>query len=107
MLRDRSFYTYPPWSVCPLVSQSVGKNVKILKIFPELYMASAMLVVNITPLSLRDAFKKKPYLRTLSQLGLTPPLHSHFGTSTIGTFELGFRPPPTYKNLGHIDKNFG
>ena len=54
----------------------------------------------------RDAFKKKkkPYLRTLSQLGLTPPLLSHFGTSTIGTFELGFGPPPTYKNLGHIDK---
>ena len=49
--------------------------------------------------------KKKPYLRTLSQLGLTPPLLSHFGTSTIGTFELGFGPPPTYKNLGHIDKN--
>ena len=56
----------------------------------------------------RDAFKKKkPYLRTLSQLGLTPPLHSHFGTSTIGTFELGFGPPPTYKNLGHINKKFG
>ena len=55
---------------------------------------------------IRDALKK-PYLRTLSQLGLTPPLPSHFGTSTIGTFELGFGPPPTYKNLGHIDKNFG
>ena len=50
--------------------------------------------------------KKKTYLRTLSQLGLTPPLHSQFGTSTIGTFELGFGPPPTYQNLGRIDKNF-
>ena len=48
---------------------------------------------------LRDAFKKKKkktYLRTLSQLGLTPPPPSHFGTSTIGTFELGFGPPPNY-----------
>ena len=35
------------------------------------------------------------------------PLHSHIGTSTIGTFELGFGPPPTYQNLGRIDKNFG
>ena len=29
---------------------------------------------------------KKPYLRTLSQLGPTPLLHSHFGISKIGTF---------------------
>ena len=51
---------YLPSLVGLSVSQSVcRKNVKILKIFPELYMASAMLVVNITPLSLRDAFKKK------------------------------------------------
>ena len=35
------------------------------------------------------------------------PLHSHFGTSTFGTFELGFGPPPTYQNLGRNDKNFG
>ena len=49
----------------------------------------------------------KKTLRTLSQLGLTPPLLSHFGTSTIGTFELGFGPTPTYKNFGHINKKFG
>ena len=44
-------------------------------------------------LFLRDALKN-PDLRTLSQLGLT---HSHFGTSTIGSFELGFGPPPIFK----------
>ena len=28
----------------------------------------------------------------------TPPLPSHFGTSIIGTFELGFGPPPTFRD---------
>ena len=49
----------------------------------------------------KGCLQKKPYLRPLSQLGLTPPLHSHFGTSRIGTFVFGFGPPPTYQNLGH------
>ena len=50
---------------------------------------------------------KKTVLKDIVLIRPDTPLHSRFGTSAIGTFELGFGPPPTYKNFGHIDKNFG
>ena len=76
-----------------------------------LHITNLKLLINasVNDILFWDALKNTD-LRTLSQLDLTPPLQSHFGTSTFGTFVFGFRPPPTCQNLGHTKKfwlNFG
>ena len=43
---------------------------------------------------------------TWSKLQIGYLLHSHFGTSTFGTFVFGFEPPPNYQNFGHTKRIF-
>ena len=40
---------------------------------------------------------KKNVFKDIVPIRSDTPLHSYFGTSTTGTFELAFGPPPTYK----------